>query len=70
MVEDALAGVEAGRRGGFGVVIGVDRTGDEGPLLDHGADVVVPDLSWLHIGDDRRWRVAAVPARDGRTSRG
>ncbi|MFE1402069.1 HAD family hydrolase [Streptomyces sp. NPDC058770] len=46
VVEDALAGVEAGRRGGFGLVIGVDRTG--GPdsaaaLRRHGADLVVSD---------------------------
>ncbi|MEV6418267.1 HAD-IA family hydrolase [Streptomyces sp. NPDC051662] len=46
VVEDALAGVEAGRRGGFGLVIGVDRTA--GPtsaaeLRGHGADVVVAD---------------------------
>ncbi|WTO79670.1 HAD-IA family hydrolase [Streptomyces sp. NBC_00210] len=46
VVEDALAGVEAGRRGGFGLVIGVDRTGgpDSGAaLLRHGADLVVRD---------------------------
>ena len=45
MVEDARAGVEAGRRGGFGLVIGVDRTGDAEGLLAAGADVVVPDLA-------------------------
>jgi alpha,alpha-trehalase len=61
VVEDALAGVEAGRRGGFGVVIGVDRTGDSKPLARVGADVVVPDLSWLDIGDDGRWWVRATP---------
>ncbi|MCD7442309.1 HAD-IA family hydrolase [Streptomyces lincolnensis] len=50
VVEDALAGVEAGRLGGFGLVVGVDRTadGDSGPrLLRHGADVVVRDLREL-----------------------
>ena len=45
VVEDARAGVEAGRRGGFGLVIGVDRTGDADGLLAAGADVVVPDLA-------------------------
>ncbi|MCG3040644.1 HAD-IA family hydrolase [Streptomyces sp. S1A] len=50
VVEDALAGVEAGRRGGFGLVVGVDRTA--GPtsardLREHGADVVVTDLAEL-----------------------
>ena len=42
--EDALAGVEAGRAGGFGFVVGVDRTGRAEELLRHGADVVVSDL--------------------------
>jgi trehalose-phosphatase len=45
VVEDARAGVEAGRRGGFGLVIGVDRTGDTDGLLAAGADVVVSDLA-------------------------
>jgi alpha,alpha-trehalase len=45
VVEDARAGVEAGRRGGFGLVIGVDRTGDADGLLAAGADVVVSDLA-------------------------
>ncbi|WNV87252.1 beta-phosphoglucomutase family hydrolase [Umezawaea sp. Da 62-37] len=45
--EDALSGVEAGRAGGFGHVVGVDRTGQAAALHDHGADVVVPDLAEL-----------------------
>jgi beta-phosphoglucomutase family hydrolase len=45
--EDALAGVEAGRAGGFGWVIGVNRTGQAEALAEHGADVVVDDLSEL-----------------------
>ena len=47
--EDALSGVEAGRAGGFGLVVGVDRVGgDHGrDLADHGADVVVTDLRTL-----------------------
>jgi len=45
--EDALAGVEAGRAGGFGFVVGVDRTGGSAPLREHGADVVVADLADL-----------------------
>jgi beta-phosphoglucomutase family hydrolase len=51
--EDALAGVEAGRSGHFGRVIGVDRAGQAGALRDHGADVVVQDLSELLDGGDR-----------------
>jgi beta-phosphoglucomutase family hydrolase len=45
--EDALAGVEAGRRGRFGFVVGVDRVGQADALRQHGADVVVSDLSEL-----------------------
>ena len=45
VVEDALSGVEAGRRGGFGLVIGVDRLDQAAALLEHGADVVVPALA-------------------------
>jgi beta-phosphoglucomutase family hydrolase len=45
--EDALAGVEAGRAGGFGWVVGVDRTGQAQALSDHGADIVVQDLAEL-----------------------
>lgn len=44
VVEDALAGVEAGRNGGFGLVIGVDRKHDADALREHGADIVVSDL--------------------------
>jgi beta-phosphoglucomutase family hydrolase len=45
--EDALAGVEAGRAGGFGLVVGVDRVGQAQALRERGADVVVGDLSEL-----------------------
>jgi beta-phosphoglucomutase family hydrolase len=45
--EDALAGVESGRAGGFGYVVGVDRLGQAGALREHGADVVVTDLAKL-----------------------
>jgi beta-phosphoglucomutase family hydrolase len=45
--EDALAGVEAGRAGRFGWVVGVDRVGHAQALREHGADVVVKDLAEL-----------------------
>ena len=45
--EDALAGVASGRAGGFGYVVGVDRVGHADALREHGADVVVQDLSEL-----------------------
>jgi beta-phosphoglucomutase family hydrolase len=45
--EDALAGVAAGRAGGFGFVVGVDRVGQAEALKQHGADIVVTDLADL-----------------------
>ncbi|MFJ3306590.1 HAD family hydrolase [Streptomyces sp. NPDC086549] len=45
--EDALAGMDAGRAGRFGYVVGVDRVGQADALYAHGADVVVNDLSEL-----------------------
>jgi beta-phosphoglucomutase family hydrolase len=45
--EDAIAGVEAGRAGSFGWVVGVDRVGQAAALRSHGADTVVSDLSEL-----------------------
>ena len=45
--EDALAGVEAGRAGSFGFVVGVDRVGQADALREHEADVVVRDLAEL-----------------------
>jgi beta-phosphoglucomutase family hydrolase len=45
--EDALAGVESGRAGHFGCVVGVDRVGQADALKEHGADVVVKDLAEL-----------------------
>jgi beta-phosphoglucomutase family hydrolase len=45
--EDALAGVEAGRRGNFGCVVGVDRVGQADALRRSGATIVVTDLAEL-----------------------
>jgi beta-phosphoglucomutase family hydrolase len=45
--EDALSGVQAGKAGGFGFVVGVDRVGQTEELKRHGADVVVTDLDQL-----------------------
>ncbi|MEU6081867.1 beta-phosphoglucomutase family hydrolase [Streptomyces sp. NPDC047108] len=50
--EDALAGVESGRSGNFGMIVGVDRTGQADELRRHGADVVVQDLADLLEGRD------------------
>lgn len=55
LVEDAISGVEAGRRGNFGLVLGVARnlTGDE--LLANGADIVVTDLGHITLQDLNDW---------------
>jgi beta-phosphoglucomutase family hydrolase len=47
VVEDAISGVQAGRAGGFGLVVGVDRAGIAQALRDNGADIVVTDLREL-----------------------
>lgn len=49
LVEDSEAGVVAGRRGGFGLVIGIARTGSSERLRSLGADVVVADLAEVEI---------------------
>ncbi len=50
--EDALAGVEAGHAGHFGIVVGVDRVNHGAALKEHGADVVVTNLSQLLHTED------------------
>src|SRR5690606_29903072 len=45
--EDALSGMDAGRAGRFGYVVGVDRTGRRDALYAHGVDGVVADLAEL-----------------------
>jgi len=49
VLEDAVAGVQAGRAGSFRVVIGVDRTGHPDALRNAGADLVVGDLGELEL---------------------
>ena len=51
VVEDAIAGVEAGRNGNFGLVIGVARYGNHNVLREHGADVVVDDLGAVELDE-------------------
>ncbi len=48
VTEDAIAGIEAAKEGGFGMIIGIDRKAD-GKLLQSGADMVVGDLSEVKI---------------------
>ncbi len=49
VVEDAIAGVAAGRAGNFGLTIGVDRNDNADALRDAGADIVVSDLSQVEL---------------------
>ncbi len=49
VIDDAVAGVEAGRNGEFGLVVGVDRGGNRQALEDRGADIVVKDLDELGV---------------------
>ncbi|NUS35652.1 MAG: HAD-IA family hydrolase [Pseudarthrobacter sp.] len=50
VIEDSAAGVEAGRRGGFGLVVGIDRSGSRRQLEDAGADIVLNDVGELDLG--------------------
>ena len=60
VIDDTAAGVTAGRDGGFGLVIGVDRDGDADELSRCGADVVVGDLVALTVRDSHQ-RVSDLP---------
>jgi beta-phosphoglucomutase family hydrolase len=50
LIEDAVAGVQAGRAGGFGLVVGIDRTDRRAELEAAGADIVLNDLGEFDIG--------------------
>jgi alpha,alpha-trehalase len=52
VIEDAISGVQAGRAGKFGLVIGIARTGERETLIANGADVAVEDLSEICIMGD------------------
>ncbi len=54
VVEDAISGVEAGRAGGFALVIGVDREGHADALMQHGAHAIVRDLGEMLGGNAER----------------
>jgi beta-phosphoglucomutase family hydrolase len=70
VVEDAIAGVEAGRAGGFGLVIAVDHSGQSQALRRAGADVVVTDLALVQVAVEppSTWSLVYEgfdPAREG-----
>jgi beta-phosphoglucomutase family hydrolase len=50
VIEDAAAGIQAARAGGFGLVVGIDRAGQREALEAAGADVVLNDVSELDMG--------------------
>lgn len=65
VVEDSRAGVDAGRRGGFRPVVGIDRDGHGDELVSRGADLVVTDLSELTVDSEGTWS-AVAHGRGGR----
>ncbi|MFZ2648766.1 MAG: trehalose-phosphatase [Burkholderiaceae bacterium] len=60
VIGDAIAGVQAGARGGFGCVIGVDRGEHGAALLEAGAHLVIHDLSELSLDSNRRLNVKTL----------
>lgn len=69
IVEDAEAGVEAGRSGGFRWVVGVARSGNAGDLERAGADPVVADLSAIAVDERAERPIAALPSAQDRIGR-
>ncbi len=55
IVEDAVSGVQAGRNGNFGLVIGLAREDNRKELLVNGADIVLEDMSETDIGEIEKW---------------
>ena len=62
VVEDAISGVEAGRRGEFALVIGLDRLNQADALAASGADVVVSDLADVTITGSHLLNAATLPS--------
>ncbi|TFD75863.1 beta-phosphoglucomutase family hydrolase [Cryobacterium psychrophilum] len=65
VLEDAVAGVEAAQRGGFGLIVGVDRTGSTDRLRAAGADIVLADLGQLDLAARRENRNPWLLRYDG-----
>lgn len=55
VIEDSRAGVVAGHRGGFGLVVGIDRAGSGDALRSAGAHLVVSDLAEIRVLDSGQW---------------
>lgn len=65
IVEDAVTGVQAGARGRFGLTLGVARDGNSEVLRQHGADLVVSDLSQISVDEIDHWFETVVRTRPG-----
>ncbi len=65
IVEDATSGVQAGARGRFGLTLGVARDGNTEALRQHGADIVVNDLSQISVDEIDHWFETVVRTRPG-----
>ncbi len=55
VIEDAVSGVQAGRNGGFGLVLGVARRGNEKELAKEGADIVISDFKNIDLETVKNW---------------
>ncbi|MCA9400456.1 MAG: beta-phosphoglucomutase family hydrolase [Candidatus Omnitrophica bacterium] len=55
VVEDAVSGVQAGKNGGFGLVIGIAREGNSDELKANGADVVIEDFDGINVRQVKTW---------------
>ncbi|MBD3272422.1 MAG: trehalose-phosphatase, partial [Elusimicrobia bacterium] len=55
VVEDAVSGVQAGRNGGFGLVLGIAREDNMDDLLKYGADIVVNDMAAISLEALNTW---------------
>jgi trehalose 6-phosphate phosphatase len=62
VVEDAVSGIQAGRRGHFALVLGVDRGHNRNALTANGADLVVNDLSEITLEQIEAWFASALPS--------
>lgn len=60
IVEDAVSGVQAGKKGDFGLVLGVAREENERELLLNGADLVVADLSEISLDGINDWFTSGI----------
>jgi beta-phosphoglucomutase family hydrolase len=61
VVEDATSGVAAGKKGNFGLVIGIARENNERELLINGADIVCKDMESITLGSVKEWFEHGLP---------